>query len=229
MKQNFLARWRAYFFAGLFILLPGLVSIFFISWLFSATASKSDWLLIFIPREITHEPLGDVPGLGPMYWYWSVVALLLAMFLIAGIGFLGRNYFGKKLIEFVDSSLMKIPLLNKIYSTTKQVNDAFHSGSGNAFKTVVMVEFPRKGMHSIGFVTSELNAQIKDGVNGKLVCVFIPTTPNPTSGFMMMVPENELTVMDMTAADGMKFIISLGSISPEYSPEAKAKLTPIRS
>ena len=229
MSKHFTASWRANFFTGLVVVLPGIISVTVITWLFFTASRITDTLLIFIPRDITHESLDDKLGAGPMHWYWSLVALLVAVLLTSVVGLLARNYLGKKVIEWVDNSLMRIPLLNKIYGATKQVNEALTSGSKTAFKTVVMVEFPREGMYSVGFLTSELTSDMPGKPSEKLFCVFIPTTPNPTSGFMMMVPENQMTVLDMPVADGLKFIISLGAISPDYPPNAKAKLTPLRT
>lgn len=215
MKNNLFARWQANFWAGLAIVLPAVISVAVLGWLFGTVANITDSLLIFLPRKLTHHDQGN----GLMYWYWSLVALLLAVFLIGFVGLLARNYFGKRLIEWVDSALLKIPLLNKIYGATKQVNDAFSSSNKTAFRTVVLVEFPREGVYSMGFITSEQQEEIQMKTGQKMVCVFIPTTPNPTSGFLVLTPESQVTKLDMSVADGIKYIISLGSIMPEYSPE----------
>jgi uncharacterized membrane protein len=197
-------------------------------WLFGTVATITDTLLIFLPRGWTHHEAGN----GPLYWYWSLTALLLAVLLIGLVGLLARNYFGKRIIQWVDSALLHIPLLNKIYSATKQVNDAFSSSNKTAFRTVVLVEFPKEGVYSIGFVTSEPDAEVQARLDGKIVCVFVPATPNPTSGFLLMVPEEKVTKLDMSVADGIKYIISLGSILPERPAGAAehqpgASLTPM--
>src|SRR6267154_1201033 len=106
-------------------------------------------------------------------------------------------------------------MMNKIYGATKQVNDAFSSGNKTAFRTVVLVEYPRPGVYSVGFITSEPNEEIRAKTKEKVVCVFIPTTPNPTGGFLVLVPEDQVTKLDMSVADGIKFIVSLGAIPPE--------------
>jgi uncharacterized membrane protein len=214
VKNDLFARWQANFWAGLAIVLPAVISVAVLGWLFGTVANITDSLLIFLPRKLTHHNQGN----GPMYWYWSVVALLLAVFLIGAVGLLARNYFGKRLIEWVDSALLRVPLLNKIYGATKQVNDAFSSTNKTAFRTVVLVEFPREGVYSMGFITSEQQDEVRMKTGQKLVCVFIPTTPNPTSGFLVLTPESEVTKLDMSVADGIKYIISLGSIIPEYTP-----------
>lgn len=223
MKKNFSGKWRASFFAGLAVVLPGVISVSLIFWLFFTASRITDTLLIFIPRAITHESSGGEAGAGPMHWYWSLVALVVAVILTSVIGWLTGNYLGQKLIEWVDSSLASVPLLNKIYAATKQVNEAFTSGNKTSFKTVVMVEFPRAGMHSVGFLTSEVTSELQARLPEKSVCVFIPTTPNPTSGFMMLVPESQVTKLDMSVADGIKFIVSLGAIAPESSPLNRQK------
>lgn len=153
-----------------------------------------------------------------MYWYWSLVALAGAVVLIAVVGLLARNYFGKRIIEWVDFTLLRVPLLNKIYGASKQVNDAFSSGSKTSFRTVVLVEFPRQGVYSIGFVTNEQHDEVQAKTGEKVVCVFVPTTPNPTSGFLLLVPQDKAIKLDMSVADGIKYIISLGAIIPGYAP-----------
>lgn len=215
--NNFFGRWRANFFTGLVVVLPAVISLALVKWLFGTVSSITDTLLIFLPQTLTHERSGE----GPMYWYWSLVALMLAILLIGLVGLLTRYYFGKELIRWVDTALLRVPLLNKIYGAIKQVNEAFSSGSKSSFKTVVLIEFPRPGMYSIGFITSEQHDEVQMKTKEKVVCVFVPTTPNPTSGFLMLVPEDQVTKLEMSVADGIKYIISLGSIAPEYTPPGK--------
>ena len=212
MEKSLFARWQANFWAGLAIVLPAVISVAVLVWLFGTVANITDTLLIFLPRRWTHQDLGN----GPMRWYWSLVALMLAVFLIGFVGLLARNYFGKGIIRWVDSALLRVPLLNKIYSATKQVNDAFSSSNKTAFRTVVLVEFPRPGVYSIGFLTSEQHPEVQAKTNEKLVCVFVPTTPNPTGGFLLLVPEDKVTKLEMSVTDGIKYVVSLGSILPEY-------------
>jgi uncharacterized membrane protein len=213
VKKSFFARWRSSFFTGLAITLPAIVSIAAILWIFKTVSNLTDLLLFFMPKDITHE--GN--GAGPMYWYWSLVALVLAVFLISAVGLLARYYIGKRLIEWLDSLMMQVPLLNKFYGAIKQVNEAF-AGNKNSFKTVVMVEFPSAGIYSIGFITNEQNGEVQQKTRENVICVFVPTTPNPTSGFLILVPEEKVTKLDMSVADGIKYIVSLGSISPEHLP-----------
>jgi uncharacterized membrane protein len=210
VKKTFLARWRANFLTGLAVIMPAVISIGALLWIFGTVASFTDTLLFFLPHHITHQD----NGAGKMFWYWSLAAFVLAIVLICLVGLAARFYFGKKLIEWTDLALMRIPVLNKIYGATKQVNDALVSGNKNSFKTVVLIEFPHQGSYSLGFLTSE-DAEISVKPEQKLVCVFVPTTPNPTSGFLMLVPDEKVTRLKMSVADGLKYIISLGAIAPE--------------
>jgi len=217
-QKSLFARWRSSFLTGLAVTLPALLTLAAVKWLITSISSVTDVLLFFLPRRLTHESL-FLPndGKGQTHWYWSLVALALAVVLISIVGVLARYYIGKKIINWTDRVLMRVPLLNKIYGAIKQVNDAF-SGNKHSFKTVVLVEFPREGIHSIGFLTSEQRDEVQQKTREKVVCVFVPTTPNPTSGFLILVPEEKVTKLEMSVADAIKYIVSLGSLSPEYTP-----------
>ena len=231
MRKTFFASWRASFFTGLAVTLPALLTLAAVKWIFGTISSFTDTLLFFLPYFFKKGQPSDfassgygihfldpkavyVNGLdGAMFWYWSLLALFLAVILISGVGLLARYYIGKRIIEWLDTAMMKVPVLNKFYGAIKQVNDAF-SGNKNSFKTVVLVEFPRAGSYSVGFLTSDDNAEASRKIGEKLVSVFIPTTPNPTSGFMILVPADKVTKLDMSVAEGVKYIVSLGAIAP---------------
>lgn len=215
MNKTLFARWRASFLTGLAVTLPALLTLAAIKWLFGTISSFTDTLLFFLPYLL---PPGKVYQNGqsaPMLWYWSVLALLLAVLLITGVGLLARYYIGKRIIAWIDTGMMSVPFVNKFYGAIKQVNEAF-GGNKHSFKTVVLVEFPREGVYSVGFITSEQRAEVQQKTPENIVAVFIPTTPNPTSGFLILVPEGKVTKLDMSVADGIKYIVSLGSISPEF-------------
>lgn len=219
MNKTVFARWRGYFLTGLAVLLPAIITLAVIKWLFGTIASLTDSLLFFLPTTITHSLHGE----GSMYWYWSLFAFCLAITLVGCVGLLTRYYIGIQAIAWLDQAMRHVPLLNKIYTTIQQVNHALTTGKKSSFKTVVLVEFPREGSYSVGFITSERDEQLQRKTKEHLVGVFIPTTPNPTSGFLIFVPEDKVTKLDMSVADGIKYIISLGSISPEYEAPLKAK------
>jgi len=220
VNKTFFARWRASFFTGLAVTLPGLLTLAVVKWLFGTVSSFTDALLFFLKYLVNPKAIYENGQSGPMFWYWSLVALALAVVLISGAGVLTRYYIGKRLILWLDTVMMTVPLLNKFYGAIKQVNEAF-GGKKSSFKTVVLVEFPRAGMYSIGFLTSEDHAEVRQKTLQPVVAVFIPTTPNPTSGFMVLVPEDKVTKLDMSVADGIKYIVSLGAISPESLPVKK--------
>lgn len=212
--SGFLPRWRANFLTGLAIVLPAVLSVAVVIWMFGTIATITNSLLIFVPPRWTHQH----EGLGPLKWYWSLLAFVLAMVLAALIGQLARYYFGKRAIRSIDRLMLQVPLLNKIYGTIKQVNDAFSAKNKSSFKQVVLVDFPQPGQKAMGFIT---NVQIQDVVPNtgeRLVSVFVPTTPVPTGGFLLLLPESKLVKLDLSVADGIKFIVSLGAISPDSLP-----------
>lgn len=214
MRISFLGHWRGDFLTGLAVLLPTVVTLAVIKWFFGTVSGLTDLLLFFLPQTLTHRDHGN----GPMAWYWSLAAFLFAIELVSVVGLLARYYVGKRLITWLDAAMLGVPLLNKIYGTIKQVNDAFSTGSKTSFKTVVRIEFPREGIYSLGFLTREKQDPVPGKANEKLLCVFVPTTPNPTSGFLVLLPEEKVTRLSMSVADGIKYIISLGAITPEPAP-----------
>ena len=218
MKKSLFARWRASFFTGLVIVLPGVITLAVVKWFFGTVSSLTDLLLFFLPQSWTHEN----DGVGPMFWYWSLLAFLLAVAIVSAVGVLARYYLGKRMIAWTDSMMLRVPVLNKIYGTIRQVDEAFKSGKKSSFKTVVLVEYPREGIYSVGFITSEQADEVLEKTGKKCVCVFIPTTPIPTGGFLIIVPEEEVIKLDMSVADGFKYIISLGALSQEYTATEKS-------
>ena len=218
MTKNLLGRWQGNFWAGLAVVLPAIISFAVIVWLYKTVGSLTDPLLFFVPRRLTHADNGQ----GEIFWYWSLIAIAFGVLLIAIIGLFARNYFGKRIIALFETVVLRVPLLNKIYGATKQVNDAFYSTNKTAFRTVVLVEFPRAGVYSLGFITSDQPGEVKDKLGQHVVCVFVPTTPNPTGGFLLLVPEGKFTKLDMSVADGIKYVISLGSIVPAMLPAKPA-------
>lgn len=217
-ENSFFKQWRANFFAGLALVLPSVISVAVLVWVFHNVSNLTDTLLFFLPSSWTHEAMPNGQP-GSIHWYWSLVALALAIVLVCLAGRYGRNYFGRKTIEWIDHAIMRVPLMNKIYGTVKQVNASFSSNK-SSFKQVVLVTFPHSRSRSVGFVTGEQKGLGPD----KLISVFIPTTPNPTSGFLVLVPESEIIKLEMSVADGIKFIISLGALLPEHSEQAISAL-----
>jgi uncharacterized membrane protein len=210
--KKFIANGRADFLAGLAVVLPVAISVAAVIWLFGAVSNLSDSLLLLVPKEWIRN------GEGSLHLYSRVLAFLVALLLIGLVGRLGRYYFGKKLIQGVDAILTRVPLLNRLYTGLKQIHEAFTSSKASSFKQVVLVEFPRHGLYSVGFVTGAKNAEAQTRTQKRLLCVFVPTPPL-TSGSVVLVPELDVVKLDMSVTDGLKFILSLGSVSPAYASQ----------
>jgi uncharacterized membrane protein len=223
VKKSLFARWRASFFTGLLIVLPGLITLAVVKWFFGTVSSFTDALLFFLPHYLKPELIYVNGQSGAMFWYWSLLALVIGVAIVSVVGGMTRYYIGKRLIAWADNMMLRVPVLNKIYGTIKQVDEAFTSGKKSSFKTVVLVEYPREGIYSVGFITSEQADEVEQKTRQKCVCVFIPTTPIPTGGFLIIVPEENVIKLDMSVADGFKYIISVGAISQEYAADAKSK------
>jgi uncharacterized membrane protein len=218
VRKSLFARWRASFFTGLAVVLPGVITLAVVKWFFGTISSFTDMLLFFLPHFLNPKLIYANGESSPMFWYWSLLALVLAVGIVTVVGLLTRYYMGKRMIAWADSLMLRVPVLNKIYGTIKQVDEAFKSGKKSSFQTVVLVEYPREGIYSVGFLTSEQADEVQKKTNKKCVCVFIPTTPIPTGGFLIVVPEDKVIKLDMSVADGFKYIISVGALSKETTP-----------
>lgn len=206
-------RQRANFFTGLAVILPFVASVAVVLWLFGTISHVTNLLLIFFPPEWVTQNDGTI------HRVWSLVALLLALLLITVLGALTRYYVGKKALGVFEAALLRIPVFNKIYGAVKQLNDAFSPSNRSAFHKVVLVKFPSPESLTLGFLTSEHPMEISEALSGS-VGVFVPTTPNPTSGFLIFVKEKDVVPLEMSVADGLKTLISLGAITSHRSHES---------
>lgn len=211
MRAKTFARLRKNFVTGLAVLLPAAISISVVVWLYGKVSKVTDKLLFAVPREWKY--VGGVRG--EFHWYWSLIGLLLAVALVVLAGRLARHYMGKKLINITDNLLLRVPLLSTIYATVKQVKEAF-SGHRSSFRDTVLVEFPRPGIYSLGFITSSQQNELQVKTAETVCSVFVPTTPNITTGFLIFIPESRMIRLEMSIADAIKAIISLGAVMPEY-------------
>ena len=194
-KRGILASFRNYFIAGVVVLIPIGITIY-LSIFIVDISSK------IIPKEINpnHYLPYDIPGL----------EILIAILLITFIGWLSLSFLGKKLLNAFENLLKRIPILRTIYSAITQMTETFTKSEGNK-KNVVLVEYPRKGSWAVGFATKDNEGQMSKKTNKKLVNVFIPTTPNPTSGFLLMFPKEEVIYLDLTFEEASRFIVSAGT------------------
>jgi uncharacterized membrane protein len=150
-----------------------------------------------------------IPGIG----------ILLALLVLLGTGLIAANYFGKRFVDFWESLLERIPLVRNIYSAVKRFAEIILSDSSQSFSRVLLIEYPRKGLYSLSFQTSQNLGEIQEKIGDDVVCVFVPTTPNPTSGLILMVPEEDVIELDMNVEDALKMVISLGVVVPGEDKE----------
>ena len=198
-KRSILAKIRNYFIAGVVVLIPIGITIYLTLFLVSITSK-------ILPKEINpnHYLPYNVPG----------VEILMSVILITLIGFLSLSFIGRKLLDVFDNILKKIPILRTIYSAIVQMTETF-TKSDNKKKNVVLVEYPRKGSWAVGFATRENTGEISNKTKQKLINVFVPTTPNPTSGFLLMFPKEDVIYLDLTFEEASKFIVSAGTSNPD--------------
>ena len=198
-KRSIFARIRNYFIAGIVVMIPIGVTLYLTLFLVKVSSK-------ILPKEINpnHYLPYNIPGL----------EILISIILITFIGWLSLSFIGKRLLGFFENILNKIPILRTIYSAIGQMTDSFTS-TDKAKKNVVLVEYPRKGSWAVGFATKENVGEISDKTKKKLVNVFVPTTPNPTSGFLLMFPKDEVIYLDLTFEEASKFIISAGTSNPK--------------
>jgi len=197
-KNSFLNKLRNYFFTGVVVLIPIRITLYLTKFIIQISSK-------LIPKEINpnHYLPFSIPG----------IEILLSIFLITLIGGLSLSFLGKKILQLIDDLFKKIPFLRTIYSAIVQMTESFANKS-NDKKSVVLVEYPRKGSWAVGFATKKNKTEISIKTNKNLINVFIPTTPNPTSGFLLMFPEDEVIYLDMTFEEASKFIVSAGTSNP---------------
>ena len=194
-KSSFFARIRNYFIAGIVVLIPIGITVYLTIFIVSISSK-------ILPNEINpnHYLPYNIPGL----------EFFISLFLITFIGWLSLSFLGRKLLSLFNNILKRIPILRTIYSAIGQMTQTFTKNDSSK-KNVVLIEYPRKGTWAVGFATKDNSGEISSKTNKKLVNVFLPTTPNPTSGFLLMLPKDEVIYLDMTFEEASKFIVSAGT------------------
>jgi len=197
-KRSIFAKLRNYFFAGVVVLIPIGITVY-LTIIIINISSK------ILPKEINpnHYLPYNIPG----------VEIIITLFLITFIGWLSLSFLGKRVLDLFNKILKKIPIVRTIYSAIGQMIETF-SKSDKERKNVVLVEYPRKGTWAVGFATKDNVGEIKNKTNKNLVNVFVPTTPNPTSGFLLMFPKEDIVYLDMSFEEASKFIVSAGTSNP---------------
>ena len=194
---------RRYLIAGLLLWIPIWVTLLVIGFL----VNLMDKSLALIPKAYKPETLLGVhiPGLG----------LVITVIIVLVTGMIVTNFLGRRLVNVWERFLAKIPLVRTIYKSVKQVVETIFSSKGQAFRQVILLQYPRAGLWSIAFKTGEGTPAIENEVGEKVISLFVPTTPNPTSGFLILVPEKDTRVLDMSVDDALKMVISLGVMQPK--------------
>ena len=205
MTTGFFALLRRYFVAGLLVWVPIGVTVF----IFRLLLGLMDQLLFWLPRQYRPEELlgFPIPGLGA----------ILAVLLLLITGMLGANFFGRRLVAFYESVLARIPLVRSVYGSVKHFAEMVLSDSGTSFKKVLLIEYPRTGLYSIVFQTSDNPAEVQARTGEEIITVFLPTTPNPTSGFMLFVPKDSAVELEMSVEEALKMVVSLGVVAPRWA------------
>ena len=197
-----MAALRKWLFTGLLVIVPGVITAWVLTWI----VSTLDQTLTILPGAWHPDRLlgFHIPGFG--------VLLTLAILLI--VGAFASNFAGRKLVSLGDSLVTRIPVVRSIYSSVKQVSDTLFSESGNAFRTAVLVQWPREGVWTVAFVTGAPSGEVAAYLRDEFVSVYVPTTPNPTGGYFVMLRKSDCVELDMSVDAALKYIVSMGVVAP---------------
>jgi len=193
---------RKWLFTGLLVIVPGVITAWVLNWIIGTL----DQTLQILPGSWQPDRLlgFHIPGFG--------VLLTLAILLV--VGALASNFAGRKLVEWGDALVSRIPVVRSIYSSVKQVSDTLFSESGNAFRTAVLVQWPREGVWTVAFITGAPSGEVAAYLRDEFVSVYVPTTPNPTGGYFVMLRKSDCVELDMSVDAALKYIVSMGVVTP---------------
>ncbi len=193
---------RKYFITGLLVLVPLAITL----WVLNLIIGTLDQSLLLLPPQWRPELLlgFNLPGVGT----------ILTLVIIFITGLITRNFIGNRLVMLWELLLQRIPVVSSIYSSVKQVSDTLFSSSGNAFRKALLVQYPREGVWTIAFQTGVPGGDVKNHLSGDYVSVYVPTTPNPTSGFFLMLKREDTVELDMSVDEALKYIVSMGVVAP---------------
>lgn len=202
-KHGLMARLRNYFLTGLVVAAPIGLTVYITTWFVDLVDT---WVIPLLPAEYQPDRFlpFNIPGLG----------LIIALVLLTLLGALAANIIGQGLLSLTERVVERMPIVRGIYGALKQIFETVLSQSANSFREVALVEYPRKGSYTLAFITTGVRSDLPGLAGREMIGVFVPTTPNPTSGFFLYMPREEVTVLDMTVEDGLKAIVSLGIVEP---------------
>ena len=197
-----MAALRKWLFTGLLVIVPGVITAWVLSWI----VSTLDQTLAILPGSWQPDKLlgFHIPGFG----------VLLTLSILLVVGALASNFAGRKLVEWGGRLVSRIPVVRSIYSSVKQVSDTLFSESGNAFRTAVLVQWPREGVWTVAFITGAPSGEVAAYLRDEYVSVYVPTTPNPTGGYFVLMRRSDCIELDMSIDAALKYIVSMGVVSP---------------
>jgi uncharacterized membrane protein len=201
---------KKYFITGLLIWVPLSITFTVLAWIVN---TLDGWIMPWLPEHLHPKTfLGfDIPGLG----------VALGIFILFATGVIGANVLGQKIVRSWESLLARIPVVKSLYYSIKQVSDTLFSDSGKAFSKALLVQYPREGIWTVAFLTGTPGEDIPQRLGGDYLNIYVPTTPNPTSGFFLMLPSKDVVELDMSVDEALKYIISMGVVAPpSRAPES---------
>jgi uncharacterized membrane protein len=198
---------RKYFATGLLILVPIAITGGVLHWVF--TTLDQPFIILLLPEQWRSK------------YAFTGLSAILTLAIIFMTGLLAHNYFGRYVVKLWDQFLARIPVVNSIYSSVKQVSDTLLSPNGNAFRQVVLIPYPHSNSRTIAFLTGAPSGEVASHLVGDYVSVYVPTTPNPTSGFFLIMPKTEVVELNMSVDTALKYIISMGVVAPENAAASK--------
>lgn len=197
---------RKYFITGLLILVPLAITL----WVLHAVISTMDQSLLLLPAQWRPEQLVGFQILG--------LGTILTLVIVFVTGLLAQNFVGNMVVGAWEALLKRIPIVSSIYSSVKQVSDTLFSSTGNAFSKALLVQYPREGAWTIAFLTGIPGGDVAKHLHGDYISIYVPTTPNPTSGFFLMVPRADTIELDMSVDAALKYVVSMGVVAPDQVP-----------
>ncbi len=197
---------RKWLFTGLLVIVPGVITVWVLHWIISTL----DQTLLLLPGDWQPDRLlgMHIPGFG----------VVLTLVVLLAIGAIASNFVGRKLVSWGDGLITRIPVVRSIYSSVKQVSDTVFSDTGNAFRTAVLVQWPREGVWTVAFITGNPAGEVAAYLRDEYVGVFVPTTPNPTGGYFVMMRKSDCVELDMSVEAALKYIVSMGVVAPPPLP-----------
>ncbi len=202
---------KKYFITGLLVLVPVVITF----WVLSSLIQTMDQSLLLLPEQWRPQQLFGFSMVG--------LGAILTVVIVFVTGLIATNIFGQQLILIWEAMLSRVPVVKSIYASVKQVSDTIFSDSGNAFRKALLIEFPRQGSWTIAFLTGEPGGDVSNHLPGDYVSVYVPTTPNPTGGYFLMIEKKNVIELDMSVDQALKYIISMGTVVPEIKSLVKTK------